>query len=350
MLKIKPVKIGRKRVGEGYPCYIIAEIGSNFNGSLKQAKKLIQLAKDCGANAAKFQAFKTEELISKKGFEKKFAFQSKWKNPVWDVYKKAELPRSWHYELFRFSKKIGIDFFTSPWDFEAVDILTKLKVPAIKVGSGDITYHEILQYIAHTKLPIILATGASTMKEISDAVRTIKSCGNDKIILMHSVTQYPSPITESNIKVLNTLREKFKLNVGYSDHSLGSIVSLASVALGACVIEKHFTIDPKSEGPDHPHSMDPTSFKLLIKNIRLLEKALGNGIKKVTKSEVDTRIIQRRGIWTIKSIRKGEYFTRENIRALRPVAGLSASHLKKVIGKKAKRNFDPYTSIKDDYL
>ena len=344
-MRIKPIKIGKRLVGNGHKCYVIAEIGSNFDGSLSQAKKLIKLAKSCGADAAKFQSFITEKLISKKGFEKKLAFQSKWKKSVWDVYEDAELPRVWHKELNKYAKKIGIDFFTSPWDFEAVDLLEKLNVPVIKVGSGDITYIEILKRIASTKKPILLSTGASTMKEVEQAVNVIKSTGNDKIILLHAVVQYPSPIEDANLKTLHVLREKFNLNVGYSDHSPGSLIALASVAMGACVIEKHFTIDSKLKGPDHPHSMIPRTFHEMVQNIRLLEKAMGDGLKTVKSSEEETRIIQRRGIWTITSIEKGEPFTLQNINALRPVLGIPASEYKKIIGKKAKKTYRPYTPL-----
>jgi N-acetylneuraminate synthase len=344
-VNIKPIKIGKKFVGENYPCYIIAEIGSNFDGSLTQAKKLIKLAKKCGANAAKFQVFRTEDLISKKGFEQKNTFQKKWKKPVWDVYKNAEFPRNWHTELNTYSKKLGIDFFTSPWDFDAVDYLVKLKVPVIKIGSGDITYLDILKYIGSKNLPILLATGASTLKEISIAVKTIKSTGNNKIFLMQSITQYPSPISDANLKVLHTLKSKFNLNVGYSDHSPGSLVSLSSVALGACIIEKHFTLDPKMSGPDHPHSMSPDNFESMVKEIRTLEIAMGDGIKKVENSEKETRIIQRRGIWTIKPIKKGEKFTRDNIRPLRPIKGISSSNYEQILGKISKHSMKEFRPI-----
>jgi len=332
-------------VGEGYSCYVIAEIGSNFDGSLMKAKKLIKLAKKCGADAAKFQSFKTEELLSRNGFERKSAFQSRWKKSVWQVYKDAELPRKWHKELNNYAKKIGIHFFTSPWDFDAVNLLKKLNVPAIKVGSGDITYLEILKKIGSLKKPIFLATGASTIKEVSDAIKAIKSTGNHKIILMHSVTQYPSPIEQANLNVLQTLMKKFRLNVGYSDHSPGSLVPLASVALGASVIEKHFSLNPKSKGPDHLHSMSPKSFAKMVQDIRTLEKALGDGQKRIEKSEKVTRIVQRRGIWTIKKIKKGEKFNNNNIKPLRPVKGVSASSYKEILGRKAARDFRPYESL-----
>lgn len=345
-LKIRSIKIGKKFVGEKYPCYIIAEIGSNFDGSLSKAKKLIRLAKESGADAAKFQSFLTKNLLSENGFENKTAFQSRWSESVWDTYRNAEFPRKWHKELAAYSKKLGIHFFTSPWDYEAVDLLEQVNSPAIKIGSGDITYLEILKYIGKKNKPILLATGASTINEINNAIKVIYSTGNKKIILMHSVTQYPSPLEEANLRVLETLKKKFKLNIGYSDHSPGQLIPLSSVAMGACVIEKHFTLDPNLKGPDHPHSMNPKSFKEMVYNIRLLEKALGDGKKKVENSEKQTRIIQRRGIWTVMPIKKGEKFSKNNLKALRPCIGISSSEYEEWIGKRAKKQYRSFEAIK----
>jgi len=314
----------------------------------KKQKKLIKLAKNCGANAVKFQSFKTDLLLSKNGFSRKNAFQAKWKKSVWETYQDAEFPRKWHKILNDFSTKNGIQFFTSPWDFEAVDLLKELDVPIIKIGSGDITYFEMLKYIGKTGKPIILSTGASNMKEVEDAVKIIKSTGNKKIILLHSVVQYPSPIQEANLKALETLRKKFNLNVGYSDHSPGSLIVLSSVALGAKMIEKHFTINPKSTGPDHPHSMDPRSFKKMVGEIRTIEKAMGDGKKIPVVSETETRIIQRRGIWTVKEIKKGEKMNKENIKALRPYSEISASKYEKIIGTKAVRNLKSHYALKEN--
>ena len=347
MKKIKTIKIGNVMVGSGHPCYIIAEIGSNFDGSLQKAKKLIKLAKECGANAVKFQSFKTDLLLSKKGFVKKSAFQAKWKKSVWKTYQDAEFPRIWHKVLNDFSKKNRIQFFTSPWDFEAVDLLIELDVPVITIGAGDITYFEMLKYVGKTGKPVILSTGASNMKEVKNAVKIIKSTGNNKIILLHSVVQYPSPIQESNLKVLETLRKKFNLNVGYSDHSPGSLIALSSVVLGAKMIEKHFTINPKSVGPDHPHSMEPKSFKKMIDDIRIIEKSMGSGKKNPVSSEAETRVIQRRGIWTVNKIKKGEKLNKESIKALRPYSGISASKYEKIVGTRAVRNLKQYYALKE---
>ena len=343
---IKPVKIGSRYLSTNSSCYIIAEIGSNFNGRISNAKKLIKLAKNSGANAVKFQSFVPEKIISKNGFKKKLAFQAKWKKSVWNVYDEAKLPLSWHEKLSKYSKSIGIDFMSAPYYYKAVDMLVKLKVPAIKIGSGEITNLEFLKYIGKTMKPIFLATGASTMKEVEEAVCTIKSTGNKKIILMQSITQYPSPATDANLKVMETFRKKFKLNIGYSDHSSGNLVVLASVAMGSCVIEKHFTANTKLHGPDHVHSLDTKHFRQLVQEIRLLESSFGNGIKKIEKSERETRIIQRRGIWVIKKILKGQKFDKLNIDVLRPMHGIPASKYKQIIGKTAKRNFGVYEPIK----
>lgn len=342
---LKPIKIGKRYVGGKYPCYIIAEIGSNFDGNLKKAKKLISLAKKAGADCAKFQSFQTEQLLSRHGFEQKASFQTRWKKSTWQVYKDAELPREWHEDLSDFARKIKIDFMSTPYDYEAVDILSKLHVPAFKVGSGDITYLKFLKYISKKMKPVLLATGASTLKEITDAIRTIKSTGNNNIILLQSVTQYPSPIKDANILSMVSMKKKFGLNVGYSDHSLGISIPVASVALGACVIEKHFTDNKKNIGPDHPHSLDPQEFSEMVEMVRDVEKALGDGVKKVEKSEKETGIIQRRSIFAVKKISKGDCFTSENVKCLRPFIGLPASYLSEILGKRARRQIDAYTPL-----
>ena len=341
-MKIRSVKLGKKTIGEGFGCYIIAEIGSNFDGKLSKAKRLVKLAKESGADAAKFQSFITEKIISKSGFENKSSFQSKWKKSVWNVYKDAELPILWHKELSHYAKKIGIDFFSAPYNYDAVDLLVKLNVPVIKIGSGEITNLEFLKYVGKTKKPILLATGASTINEITEAINAIKATGNNKIILMQSTTQYPSPINQANVKTVLTLREKFRLNVGYSDLTLGDLVILCATSMGERVVEKHFTINSRDKGPDHSHSMNPEEFRNMVNKIRLLDAAIGDGMKKIEKCEKTTRIIQRRGIWTINKIKKGDKFSKKNIDCLRPVSGLSANKFSYVLGKKAKKNHKPF--------
>ena len=343
---MKPITIGKQKIGKNFPCYIIAEIGSNFDGDLNKAKKLVKLAKESGADCAKFQSFITEKLLSKTGFDKKSAFQAKWKKSVWRVYKNAEFPREWHKELADYAKKIKIDFMSTPYDYEAVDLLDKIGVPAYKIGSGDVTFLEFLKYIAKKGKPVLLPTGASTIQEIKDAISAIKSVKNNKIIIMQSVTQYPSPIEQSNVLAMVSLQKKFGLNVGYSDHSPNIAVPVASVSHGACVIEKHFTDDKKNIGPDHPHSLNPKEFSQMVKLIRDVEKALGDGIKKIENSEKETRIIQRRSVFTIREVQKGEKFSKENIKCLRPALGIDASKYNLILNKKAKKRLKPFTAIK----
>ena len=349
-LKIKTIKIKNKVIGENNPCYIIAEIGSNFNGDINVAKKLIKKAKEAGADAAKFQSFQTKKILSKKGFEKKVTFQSKWKNSVWNVYRDAELPIEWIKKLDEYAKKCKIQFLSAPYHIEAVDELVRHKIPIIKIGSGEITNIEFLKYVAKKKLPIFLATGASTLNDVNLAVKTIVNQKNNKIVLMQATTQYPSPIKDTNLKVIKQFRKKFNLNIGYSDHTPGYTAILGSVALGACVIEKHFTLDTESDGPDHPHSLNPKQFKEMVEKIREMEIALGYDKKIIEESEKHTKIIQRRGIWSIKNIKKGEKFSKTNLDVLRPCIGLSASYFLKLLNKKAKKNYQAFTALKKNDL
>lgn len=237
---MKRIKIGKKLVGDDCPFYTIAEIGSNFDNSIDKAFKLIDLATDAGADAVKFQSFKAESLVSDEGFRNlKIGYQLKWKKSVSEVYKNAEFPREWHKKIFDYCKKKDIEFFSAPYDKAAVDQLDELGVPAYKIGSGDITWLENIKYIAIKNKPIILATGASEMNQISEAIKTIKSTGNDKIVLLQCVTNYPASFESINLKVLNLFRRKFDCLVGYSDHTPGSSVAVGSVAIGGCMIEKH---------------------------------------------------------------------------------------------------------------
>jgi sialic acid synthase SpsE len=336
---MKTIKLEKRLVGEGQPAYLIAEIGSNFDGSIKRAKMLIDLAKKSGADAVKFQSFKTDKIISREGFEgMRVGFQSKWKKPVYQVYKDAEFPREWHKELFDYAKIKGVHFFSTPYDAEAVDILDKLNTPVFKIGSGDITWHEMIRYIAKKKKPIILGTGASTLVEVEEAIEVIRSEGNDDIVLLQCVTNYPSRLECANIKSMRMMADRFNLLVGYSDHTLGPIVPLGAVALGACIIEKHFTDNNKRIGPDHPFAMDSKHFKEMVDNIRLLEKALGSSTKEVYDDEKETVVLQRRCLRAAKNISKGTMITEDMIDILRPLGkgSLDPKYKDSIIGLKAK--------------
>lgn len=347
------IEIDGRLIGDGFPCYLIAEIGSNFDGNLERAKKLIDLAKEAGADAVKFQCFKTDKIISKEGFQGlKIGFQAKWDKPVYEIYQKAEFPRAWNKELLEYSKEKSITFFSAPYDREAVDILDDIGVPAFKIGSGDITWLEMLKYIASKGRPVILGTGASTMEEIEDAVKTIKSTGNDKLILLQCITNYPASFDNAHIKAMPLLREKFGTLVGYSDHSPGYIVPMGSVALGACVIEKHFTDDKTRKGPDHPFAMDFDDFKTMVENIRILEKALGKPIKELYPEENETAVLQRRCIRAKHDIPKGTEIKEDMLEMLRPAPHrtIYPKYSSKIVGRVAKRDIKKGEAIKREMV
>ena len=330
------IKIGDRYVGDGEPVYIIAEIGSNFDGNLEQAKKLVDFAKEAGADATKFQSFIPDKIIAKKGFPTKDSFQAKWDKSVYEVYSDAMFPREWHGEIARYCREKKIHFFSSPYDSEAVDLLDEIGVPAFKIGSGEITNLSFLEYVARKRKPIILGTGASTLGEIEEAVNTIRTVGNEDIILLQCVTNYPSPIEQANIRAMVALGETFQVLVGYSDHSPGSVVPLGAVALGACVIEKHFTFDKTRKGPDHPFAMDVPEMTAMVRDIRLLEKALGSPVKQVYPAEAETVIIQRRSLFAKTDIPAGTVITEEMIEPLRPAIGVSPKYMEIIIGRKAR--------------
>ena len=273
----KEIKIGSRMVGEGHPAYIIAEIGANFDNDIDKAKRLIDAAKECGADCAKFQSFLAEKIVSEKGFASMQlkGIHGSWGRPVHEIFREAEFPRKWHKEISDYCKKVGIDFSTSPYDFEAVDLCMELDVPFIKMGSGDITWLEMLEYIARKNKPMILATGDATMSEIDEAIRTIEATGNNQLILLQCITNYPSKIESANINVLKTYQTAFNILTGYSDHAPGPVVTLGSIALGGIVIEKHFTLNKKLLNADHKISMEPKEFLIMSKKIKRLLEILG---------------------------------------------------------------------------
>ena len=339
---LKEFKIGNKLIGENQPAYIIAEIGANFNGSLEHAKKLCDAAKEAGADCAKFQSFKSEKIVSAVGFSKMDlkGVHGTWDKSVSEVFKEVEFPREWHKEVKDYCDNIGIDFSTSPYDFEAVDLCEELKIPFIKIGSGEITWLEMIDYVAKKNMPIIMATGDASLSEIDEAVNTIRNANNNKLVLLQCITNYPSQIESANIKVLKTYQTAFNVLTGYSDHSPGDLVILGSIALGGCVVEKHFTLDKNDKGPDHPHSLDLKEFSEMVENIRSMETALGSSKKDVVEEERETVIVQRRGLYAARDIRSGNVIKDEDIEVLRPALGILPKYKNIVVGKTPKININ----------
>ena len=335
----KDIKIGNSMIGENHPTYFIAEIGGNFDGSMDKAKRLIDAAKDAGANCAKFQTFTAETIVSEGGFSKMqlHGVHGSWGRTVSEVFKDVEFPMAWHKEIADYCKKVGIDFSTSPYFKEAVDLCAEMKLPFIKIGSGEITWLEMIQYIASKGLPIMLATGDATLSEIDEAVRIIERTGNKDLVLMQCITNYPSKIESANVNVLKTYQNAFGCLTGYSDHSPGHVVALASVVLGARVIEKHFTLDKTDKGPDHPHSMEPDEFKFMVDSIREVERAMGSTRKEVVDEESETVYVQRRCLYAKNDLKAGATVTEDDINVLRPALGIPPKYKDIVIGKKVKK-------------
>ena len=338
----KEIKIGKKIIGENHPTYFIAEIGGNFDGSIDKAKRLIDAAKEFGADCAKFQTFTAETIVSEGGFSKMelHGVHGSWGRTVSEVFKDVEFPMEWHREIADYCKSVGIDFSTSPYFKEAVDLCADMKVPFIKIGSGEITWLEMIEYIASKGLPIMLATGDATMSEIDEAVRTIEKTGNKDLVLMQCITNYPSKIDSANVNVLKTYQNAFGCLTGYSDHSPGHVVALASVVLGARVIEKHFTLDKTMDGPDHKASLEPDELTQMVSAIRHIEKAVGTGKKEPTDSEKGNKAIARKSIVAACKISKGEAFSENNITTKRPGNGISPMKWYEVLGKTAPKDFD----------
>ena len=332
--------VGKRKVGANAPAYFIAEIGANFDGSLEKAKEYARLAKEIGADCAKIQSFKADKIVSRRGFAsmKLRGVHGSWKRPVDEVFREVEFPRKWHRDFFDYCWKIGITPSTATYDYEAVDLVDKLGIEFYKIGSGDITWLEMVEYIARKGKPIMLATGASTLAEVDEAVRAIEKTGNRNVVLMQCITNYPSKFESANINVLNTYREAFGAILGYSDHTPDDVVALGAVALGAKVIEKHITIDRSHKGPDHPHSMTFEEFGRMIARTRQLEAALGTGRKEVVAEESETVIVQRRGLTVARDIKKGTLFKKTDIIELRPALGIYPKYKNMIIGKMAKRD------------
>lgn len=347
---MREIRIGDRVIGTAHPTYVIAEVGSNFDGELKRLKGLARLAKDTGADCFKIQNFLAPKIVSEHGFAGlQVGFQARWDKSVVEVYRAAEFPRVWLPEISDYCREIGIGFFSAPYDKEAVDLLERIDVPAYKVGSGEIDHLDFLEYVAKTGKPILLGCGSCNLAEIDQAVRTIRGAGNDQILLMQCITNYPAPVAQTNLRVLQTLAQAFDVPVGCSDHTIGSegggddplnglTVPLGAVALGARCIEKHFTDDRRRDGPDHSFAMQADVFARMVEGIRALEKALGSGVKDYVPAETQTRIVQRRSLYASRNISVGEELSPDNIEALRPALGLSPSRLKDLCGRRAGRD------------
>jgi N,N'-diacetyllegionaminate synthase len=323
--------------------FIIAEVGVNHNGSLEIAKKLINASKDCGVDAVKFQTFKADKLVSKKAQKAEYQKNNTNSNESqYEMIKKLELTDEDHKELVSYCNEKEILFLSSPFDLDSIDLLDHLGINIFKIPSGEITNLPYLQKIGKLNKNVILSTGMADIGEIEDALDVLVENGTEreKITILQCNTEYPTPYEDVNLKAMLTIKNTFDVKVGYSDHTKGIEVPIAAVALGAEVIEKHFTLDRNMEGPDHKASLEPDELKLMVVAIRNIDKALGNGIKKPSKSELKNKPIARKSLVAIKRIEKGELFTEYNIGIKRPGTGISPMRWDEVIGKFSSKVFD----------
>lgn len=319
--------------------YIIAEAGVNHNGCYELACKLVDAAKEAGVNCIKFQTFKAKDLVSHNAKRAEYQKETVGDGSQVDMLKKLELSYDEFIKLKEYCDKVGICFLSTPFDFDSIEFLNSIDMPFWKIPSGEITNLTYLLALAKTGKPVVMSTGMCEMAEIEAAIRVLKENGTKEIKLLHCNTEYPTPFEDVNLRAMKTMRDAFGLEVGYSDHTKGIEVPVAAVALGATVIEKHFTLDRNMEGPDHRASLEPDELAEMVQSIRHIEKALGTGEKKPSTSEIKNIAVARKSIVAKTAIKAGEELTEENLTVKRPGTGISPMKWHEVVGTKAVRDF-----------
>jgi len=347
----KEVIIDNKIIGEGHLVYTIAEMSANHLMNLNRAKEIIRLAKSSGADAIKLQTYRPDTItLDCRGEEFMATKGSPWEGMnLFDLYQTAYTPWEWHRELFDYSKEIGITCFSSPFDLTAVDFLEELGTPAYKIASFEINDIPLIRKVAKTKKPIIISTGIAELADIELALKTCIENGNENVILLKCVSEYPTPYEELNLRTITNMKETFNCVVGLSDHSMGNAVDIAAVALGASVIEKHLTISREDGGPDGSFSMEPAEYKEMVNNIRNVEKALGTVHYELTEKQKNSRG-RSRSLYVAKDMKKGEIFNPENLRSIRPGFGLHTKYYDDILGKKASCDLKKGTAMQWKYV
>ncbi len=346
---VRKVRVADKWI-DGGAVFTIAEAGVNHNGSLVTAKRLVDAAVVAGADAVKFQTFKAENVVLKTAPKARYQKEiTDATETQYEMLKKLELTEQEFAELMDYCKQKDILFMSTPHDQESIDTLDGLGINVFKVGSGDITNLPYLRHMARKGKPLILSTGMSTLGEVEEAVNTIVSAGNEDLVLLHCVSNYPARVEDCNLRAMRTLETAFNLPVGFSDHTLGIQIALAAVAMGAKVIEKHFTLDKNMPGPDHKASLEPEELKTMVWGIRQIEQVFGNGIKKPAESEQDARLVSRKSIVISVDITKGEVITEKHLAIKRPGTGIKPKYYDYLLGRKVCRDIkaDTLLSWKD---
>lgn len=348
---VKSIQVGDRFIGLDHPCFLIAEAGVNHNGDPSLAKRLVDAAVDSGVDAVKFQTFKAEKLALSTAplapYQKKNIGGSQ---SQFEMLKSLELPSSFYKELKCYCEDKGIIFISTPFDEESADLLHDLEISVFKISSGEVTNLPLLKHIAKKGKPVILSTGMSMLTEVEYAVQAITDSGCIELVLLHCVSLYPAQPRDVNLKAIQTLASKFEIPIGYSDHTLGIDVGVAAVAVGACVLEKHLTLDRTMHGPDHACSLEPSEFANLVKSVRVVEQAMGHGVKEPVHAEIETANVARKSLVTSCPIRAGEKITLESLTTRRPGTGLSPALLNKIVGREARVNIPSGILISMDMI
>jgi len=335
---VSKISIGNRDIGGGQPCFIIAEAGVNHNGDPNLAKKMIEVAAQAGADAIKFQTFHAEDVVLKTAEKAEYQKTTTGADESqYSMIKKLELTEKNFNNLAKFAHKKKIMFLSTPFDIRSVDVLERIGVPAYKIPSGEINNYPLLSYIAQKRKPVVLSTGMATLDEVHSAITVMSERGASQIALLHCTTSYPASIDSVNLRAMETLRSAFKVPVGYSDHTKGTTIPIAAVAMGACILEKHFTLDRTLPGPDHQASLEPHELQTLVQAIRDVESAIGNGLKVPTVEEETNKCVIRRSLVAAKNISTGEIIKEEMIAVKRPGTGISPNNYLKILGSKALR-------------
>lgn len=333
------LRIGDRQVGGGAPCFVIAEAGVNHNGDVALAERLIDAAADAGADAVKFQTFTPARLVSSSADKAAYQKETTGGGSQKEMLEALALPQSAWAGLQEYARRRGILFFSTPFDEESADLLVELGVPALKIGSGELTNHLLLSHVAKAGVPVLLSTGMSTMDEVRAGVEVTRAQGAP-LALFHCVSSYPASAADCNLRAMARLREELLCPVGFSDHSLGDTVAIAAVAMGAELFEKHLTLDRAMTGPDHRASLEPAAFASLVRALRDVEAARGDGDKRPVPAEEDVRRVARRSLFWARAVKAGAVIVRADLEALRPATGLSPARARDVVGKRAARDIE----------
>ena len=343
--------IGNRLIGPGQPCFIIAEAGVNHNGAYRLACKLIDAALEAGADAVKFQTWVTDKLVLKDARLAEYQRgNDRTAKSQYQMLKKLELSQSDFRRLKTYAKKRGILFLSTPDEEESTDFLGKLGLPLFKIGSGEVTNLPYLAHVARKNRPIILSTGMSTLAEVEAAVRVIEQAGNHRLILLHCVSNYPAQAADCNLAAMATLHAAFGYPVGFSDHTMGHNVAVAAVARGACVLEKHLTLDNHMKGPDHKASLNPKDFAALVQAVRETENAIGSGRKQPTPAELKTKKVVQKSLVTARPLATGRTIAVRDLILRRASGGLPVSALALVVGRKVKQTFPAFVPVTLEHL